>query len=512
MNSIRERILETLNQNKSLNLKDKTREDIVENLLQYHEELIFQNEELRSSYTALETIQKKYEVLFDKAPMMYLYLDDQFEILEYNQLCEKYMHTIKKGKKLQDMIHPESQDTLYFHMRKLEKTDTELVDQVMLQVGGHKRYYKLTSHPLILEGNRYYQCTFADITDEIIQKKRIEYLSFHDTLTGLYNRRFFNEELRRLDHSKHLPVAIIMADVNGLKLMNDTFGHAMGDQLLRAAGKYIKEHFREDEVVARYGGDEFAVILNKVDKASVEMILKRLQSQESTLKVNGIHMSIAFGAAVKESADEPIQDILKLSEDRMYQKKLLMNENYHQNVIKGILSTLHEKHPREEQHVKRVREHIIGFTSFLDYDHNQCIAYETAGLVHDIGKIAIDYAVLDLPRRLTVFEYDIIKKHVDVGYRVLKSCGTFSEVQDIVLSHHERYDGLGYPRGIAGEDIPLGARILNLCDSYDAMISERPYKKAMPQDEAIAEIRRCSYSQFDPKLADLFISYIQSTQ
>jgi len=511
MDRMRERILETLNQHKNLNLKDNTREDLLENLLQYHEELIFQNEELKSSYTALETIQKKYEVLFNKAPMMYLYLDDQLMILEYNHLCKKYMPTINKGKKLQDLIHPESQDTLYFHMRKLEKTEVELVDLVLLPVGGHKRYYKLTSHPLILEGKRYYQCTFADITDEIIQKKRIEYMSFHDTLTGLYNRRFFNEELNRVDHKKHLPVAIIMADVNGLKIMNDTFGHAMGDQLLRAAGKYIKEHFREDEVVARYGGDEFAVILNKVDKASVEKILKRLQSHEGTLKVNGIHMSIAFGAAVKEREDEPILDVLKLSEDRMYQKKLLMNENYHQNVINGILSTLHEKHPREEQHVKRVREHIIGFTSFLDYDHSQRIAYETAGLVHDIGKIAIDYAVLELPRRLTPFEYDIIKKHVDVGYRVLKSCGSFSEIQDIVLCHHERYDGLGYPRGIAGEEIPLGARILNLCDSYDAMISDRPYKKALLPDEAIAEIRRCTCTQFDPKLADLFINYIQST-
>lgn len=184
----------------------------------------------------------------------------------------------------------------------------------------------------------------------------------------------YHEELDRLDQRRHLPLAIIMADVNGLKLMNDTFGHALGDQLLRAAGTFIKEHFREDEVVARYGGDEFAVILNKVDKSTVEKILKRLQSQERVLKVN------------------------------------------------GILSTLHEKHPREEQHVKRVREHIIGFTSFLDYDHSQRITYESAGLVHDIGKMAIDYALLELPRRLTAFEYDIIKKHVDVGYRVLKSC------------------------------------------------------------------------------------------
>lgn len=512
---IKERILETLKQSQDLSLDpslaQKSRDEIVENLLQYHEELIFQNDELKASYAALEVLQQKYEMLFEKAPMMYIYLDESFKIIEFNELCQRFMSRIQKGRQIQDIIHAESQDTLYFHLRKLEKSDMRLVDQVMIPVGGLKRHYKLMSHPLMIADKRFYQCALADITDEIDREKRIQYLSFHDGLTGLYNRRFFNEELMRLDTKRNLPVAVIMSDVNGLKLMNDTFGHEVGDELLIATSKLLRDQFRGDEIVARYGGDEFAIILDKVDKPTVEKIIKRLENESQKLIVRDVRVSIAFGSAVKKHVDEPIHQVLKRAEDRMYQKKLLMNENYHRSVINGILSTLHEKHPREERHSMRVRSYVVGFSEYMDYGHSQKIAFETAGLVHDIGKIAIDYSVLELQRRLTPLEYESVKKHVDAGFRILKSCGLFAEVQDIVLSHHERYDGKGYPRGLTGDEIPLGARIINLCDSYDAMINERPYKPTRSSEQALDEILRGAGTQFDPALAGHFVDFIRQT-
>ncbi|QOX65610.1 diguanylate cyclase [Anoxybacterium hadale] len=349
---------------------------------------------------------------------------------------------------------------------------------------------------------------FRDVTDEKKRQDEIYFKSFYDALTGMHNRRYFEEEFKRLDVARNLPISIIMGDLNGLKLVNDTFGHARGDKLLMKASSALKTACRCGDIAARWGGDEFVMLLPKTTKAEVEDIVKKILRSCSKMKVGSLNVSVSLGWGTKTEKDESLSKVLKSAEDFMYKHKLAESGSMRGNIIHAIFRTLREKNPRIESHSERVSLLCEQIGTAMNLSAKDINELKVSGLLHDIGKVTIDDRILQKTEKLTEYEWLEIKRHSDIGYRILNTSPDMSDIAVNVLSHHERPDGKGYPRGICGEEIPLASKIIAVADSYDAMTNERPYNKIQNKDEAIEELIKNKETQFDSIIVDLFIEKV----
>ena len=349
---------------------------------------------------------------------------------------------------------------------------------------------------------------FKDVSEKKEKQKHIEYLSYHDQLTGIYNRRYFEEETKRLDTVRNLPISFIYADINGLKIMNDAFGHEKGDELIQQVAALMKKECRADDIIARTGGDEFILLLPKTDQKTVNIIIKRIKEVSKKVSLMDISLSISLGWATKTSEEQDILEILKNAEDLMYQKKILSNHSKRSGIIKSILNALHVKNVREEAHSQRVSQlcELIGKAYGLEEDEVREL--RLAGTLHDIGKIELDEDVLNKSDKLTESDWAKIKKHPETGYRILGTSSEFYHISEYVLAHHEKWDGTGYPRGLKGTIIPWKARIIAVADAYDAMTCERPYRKTFSREDAVEEIKKCAGTQFDPDVAKVFVEKV----
>lgn len=355
-------------------------------------------------------------------------------------------------------------------------------------------------------------CVGRDITERIIKEKKIEYISCHDALTGLYNRSYFETQHKALDTDENLPISVIVCDVDGLKLINDAFGHAAGDQMLMTAANLLKEVSREKDVAIRTGGDEFCVFFPQTGSEEIEGIFEDLSArcEQNKIKANGglKFTSISLGYATKETSDEPLEQVILWAEDFMYRRKLLARKGAHSILMKSITATLHEKSFETQEHCSRMSDLARRLGQAVKVPARDLDTLELAASLHDVGKISVDLSILQKPGKLTEEEWEVMKKHPEAGWRITQAIPELNPISDIVLFHHERWDGKGYPRGLAGEEIPLLARIISIVDAYDAMIEERPYRKAMSTDQAKNEILKMAGSQFDEKIAKIFINQI----
>lgn len=353
---------------------------------------------------------------------------------------------------------------------------------------------------------------FAVIISDVTERKKAEneicYLSYHDYLTGLYNRRFYEEELGRLDIPANLPIALIMADVNGLKLINDSFGHAMGDELLKKAARLITAAVPENSIVARLGGDEFIVILPQTDIFQAVEVINDLKAKTANDKIGAVDISISFGCEIKEMEDQDIQEIYKRAEDDMYRHKLYESASIKNKTIELIMNTLYEKSSREMLHSNRVSEICKSIAVEMGLNKDAVNQIGVAGLMHDIGKMGIDEKILNKEGRLNFEEWQEIQRHPEIGYRILSSSSEFSEMSRYVYEHHERWDGKGYPKKLKGQEISIQARIIGVADAYDAMTCDRTYRKGLSRSEAICELKKNAGTQFDPDVTRIFIEKV----
>ena len=349
---------------------------------------------------------------------------------------------------------------------------------------------------------------FRDFSEKKEKRTQIEYLSYRDYLTGLYNRRFFEEELIRLDTARNLPLSIIFIDVNGLKIINDAFGHQYGDQLIQEVSNGFKEECRADDIIARTGGDEFIILLPKTDKAAVEELVKRIKKRVEMKKILDIQISVSFGTDTKVFEEEDTVKVLKNAEDQMYQRKIIDSSSKRSAVIKSIHNTLLIKSPREAAHAKRVSIICEAVAQAYHLNDDAVNELKIAGELHDIGKIAIDEIVLNKQGELSADDWAQIKQHPEIGYRLLCTTNEYFNIAEYILAHHERWNGTGYPKGISGEEICWSARVITIADAYDAMISERPYRGAYSVEAAIAEIKKNAGIQFDSEIARVFVETV----
>ena len=351
---------------------------------------------------------------------------------------------------------------------------------------------------------------FRDYTEKKEKQEKIIYLSYHDQLTGLYNRRYFEEELSRLDTERNLPFSIAMIDVNGLKLTNDAFGHLKGDELLKRVASTIKKECRSDDIVSRIGGDEFVVLLPRTSYIEAEHIMNRIYDAINDERLESIVMSVSIGWDTKLNIDQKVTDVFIKAEESMYRRKLSETQSMRNLTIQVILKTLNEKSLLEKDHADRVSYLSKKIGEAMQLDSAMLLETEIAGLMHDIGKITIHENILNNPGLLSDEDYDEMKRHPESSYHILKSVDAYAYLSEHALYHHERWDGLGYPKGLKGEEIPLIARIIAVAEAYEAMTSNRPYRDKKTPEEAITELQRYSGSQFDPAIVALCTTEILS--
>ncbi len=441
-------------------------------------------------------------------------LDLNLKYLAYNRFHQKSMNNyygiaINVGDDYLDKIlnskMRERISDMLFHALQGQT----LVKTIEIETSQNKFYEE--RYTPILKQNQVIGVTV--ISYEVTERKNYEnsilYLSYYDHLTGLGNRRLYQEKLAQLEINKDFPLSIVMADINGLKLMNDAFSHDAGDELLVKASQVMTKHFNTYGEVYRIGGDEFVILLPNSSDQFTNQLINELNSDLSQTAVKGVSISVSFGYSTAYHLDE-VKQVARKAEENMYAHKIASISSNRNLLIKTLQKTLYEKNPREEAHCKRVSIVSKALGLGIGLDSEQLGLLEVISFLHDIGKIAIDEEVLNKKDQLSTQEWEKVKKHPEIGYRILSTVPEYFEVASDILSHHERYDGHGYPRGLKGEQIPLRARILSIADAYDAMVNKRPYNEQKTHEAAMIEIKENRGTQFDPSLVDVFIKHFGS--
>ena len=351
-----------------------------------------------------------------------------------------------------------------------------------------------------------------DISNLKKKEEEIQYINDHDHLTDLYNRQYFEKKLSDMNRKEYLPLSVLIADINGLHLINEAFGQYEGDLVITKSARIIQSCSRKKDITARIGGDEFGIIMPQTGNAEahelLDMIKQACVRYNDNNRSKSPEINISMGYSTIEEELELVEEAMKTANEYMRNRKLFSQQSSYSDIISSIMTTVYEKSQETEKHAERLAELSTRTGRMLNLMEKDLGELQLLGMLHDIGKIGIDDKILNKPGKLTEEEWIVMKKHPEIGYRIARASHKLSRIADYILSHHERWDGMGYPRGLKGEDIPLLSRILSVADAYDAMTEDRIYRKALSKEEAIEEIRRNSGSQFDPIIANIFIESV----
>ena len=350
--------------------------------------------------------------------------------------------------------------------------------------------------------------TFMDITERKKRDEKIRYLSSHDVLTGLYNRGHFQEAMKSIDTPENLPLSVIFADLNGLKMTNDIFGHAAGDELILKASRILVDSCREGEMVARVGGDEFVILLPRTDFAGASKVIDRIRLGFSEARVAAVKCSISLGCDTKTSVETSMQEAIANAENAMYKDKTLNRKSINMGMIDVIMEVLHEKSPKEKRHSIGVSELCGRIGEAMALPEADVKKMRVAGFLHDIGKIALEEHVLHWDQ-LPDAEREKIRQHSALGYRILNLFDDTLDLAEGVLGHHERWDGTGYPKGLKGNDIPLLSRIISVAETYERISSGADSQEPSGKGVALKVIREGAGRQFDPQIAGLLVRLME---
>lgn len=389
-------------------------------------------------------------------------------------------------------------------------------EERLVRPNGEERWFLSSKIPLFDEKGQVIGLVGIgrDITERKNAEERIHYLSFHDSLTGLYNRAYLEEEIKRLDTERQLPIGIIMMDVNGLKLFNDAYGHRMGDQLLKTAADVLRRICRKEDLIARWGGDEFIVFLPKTTFDEVEIIRKRIIDECNKTQIGTISLplSMAIGVCMKEKSEIDINKVFREAEDRMYQNKLTESRSTRSTILSALRITLREKSQVTEEQVTKIQNlaRIFGEAVNLTPFDQDRLALLVA--LQDIGSITLPEEILNKTSPLTDEEWSLFCKHPENGYRIARSIDELAGIAELILTHHENWDGSGFPQGLKGEEIPFLSRLSAIITTYDEMTRKNKFnqEEVYSKTKALKKLKSYAGKQFDPKLVNLFIDRMKN--
>jgi len=470
--------------------------------------------EMKKVEKALKASEREFRELFARissSVAVYEAVDDgeDFIFKDFNKASEKINKIKKKdiiGRSVLKVFPGVRKSGLFDVFKRVYKTGKPEYRPISfykdnrISAWSENYVYKLPSGEVV--------AVYDDVTNRKKAEENLKYLSFHDKLTGLYNRASFEEELVRLNTPRQLPISIAMGDANALKLINDAFGYRQGDRLLVRIAKILKKCCRKEDIIARWGGDEFIALLPKTTEEDAIKLLDRIRGACQSTIGQKIPVSVSIDISTKTKKSQNIQDIVKEAEDRMHQRKLIESRNIQNSIVSSLEATLWERSHETEEHGERLKRLALKLGRTVRLAPNKLDELELLSTLHDIGKIGIEDNILTKPGKLTKKEWKAIRRHPEIGYKIAQSSPQLLRIADGILYHHEWWDGTGYPSGLKGENIPVVSRILAIVDAYDVMTHSRVYKKVITKDEAIEELKRCSGTQFDPKLIDKFIDII----
>jgi diguanylate cyclase (GGDEF)-like protein/PAS domain S-box-containing protein len=411
-----------------------------------------------------------------------------------------------------ETIHPEDRDHVKEFMGKKTQEEYEVVYRIV-RPDQSIRWIRDHSFPVedASRGRQRAVGIATDITDLKLGEEKLRYLGLHDPLTGLYNRIYFEEEISRIEKNRYGTVGILSCDVDGLKLVNDTLGHDQGDHLLAAAAQVIRSSFREGDLAARIGGDEFAVILPNTTESAVENACQRIQ--EAVDAYNAVTpqlpLSISVGFAIKNGSHKNLKDVFKEADNHMYRKKLYRTQSIRSTIVSTLINTLKARDLATEQHASRLEKLLVRMASLIGLPESAMADLSLLAKFHDIGKVGISDAILLKEGPFTPEEWAEMKRHCEIGYRIALSAADLVPIADWILKHHEWWDGQGYPLGLKGEEIPVECRLLAIADAYEALTSARTYRRKCSHQEAVAELRKYAGTQFDPELLEIFLKMVE---
>jgi len=473
--------------------------------------------EKKKAEEALRESEEKFRLLFHNAndAIFLLSVDESpYRFLEVNDVsCRKFGYDRDEflERTIEEIVFNKELRAFKEYLAECLEKGHATYELNVTSKEGQRIPIEANGHLFNLKDRRVMLSIARDITERKQAEEQLRFISLHDTLTGLSNRALFEREMSRLENRRQYPVGIIMCDVDGLKLVNDTLGHDAGDTLLVNAAKVIKQCFREGDTVARIGGDEFAVLLTDVDTAAVEVACKRIRDAFAGYNETNpeLPLSISVGSAVSGSAFIKMLDLFKEADNNMYREKLHRRQSARSSIVNTLIKALEERDFITGGHAERLQDLVAGLASTIGLKQ-RLTDLRLLAQFHDIGKVGIPDRILFKQGPLTTEETKEMQRHSEIGYRIAQSAPELLPIAEWILKHHEWWNGKGYPLGLKGEQIPLECRILAIADAYDAMTSDRPYRKAMSFEEAAKELQDSSGAQFDPELVHTFISTMQA--
>ncbi len=472
---------------------------------------------LSEAYDQMREEEEIFRIVFEQSPVG-LSLNSN-EVVEYNAMYARIVGRTEEEIRAagwKNYTHPEDigEELALYERFKSGEMNRYNMEKRFVKPGGDIVWANVTVASLNRnrELDTNYLCIVEDITDRKKKEEEILYLNDHDHMTGVYNRRFLESAIERTDKEHFLPLSVLVGDINGVKLINDAFGHATGDILIMETARIIQSCCRNNDILARTGGDEFVILMPRTghEAASgvVEEIRRKCEEYNRDVFNEAYAINISLGYATKEKVEEDLGKIKKLAEDFMYKRKLLEHKSSHSVILSSIKATMYEKSHETQEHAERITYLSKELGKRLDLSQNELDELELVATLHDIGKVGIDDRILNKEGKLSEEEWIEMKKHSEIGYRIAMSSPDLVPIAEHILCHHERWDGKGYPQGIRGEEIPQLSRIVTIIDAFDAMTEDRPYRKCMTAEEAAEEIRSNAGTQFDPRLAKLFLEKI----
>ncbi|WP_347490714.1 diguanylate cyclase domain-containing protein [Desulfoscipio sp. XC116] len=453
----------------------------------------------------------KLRAMFENTLNPIFVFDGEYRYIDANRAGLDFLECNKQelsARCLGDAILP-----LDLEQRMLRKKDFEKPEtfEINYPIGDQVKTLLLNIVPVKAADQNVIYGIGQEITHYKKDVEQLRYLSLHDPVTGLFNRAYFEQEMSRLDAGRNVPASIVLCDLDGLKFINDTLGHDKGDALIMVAADILRDCFRGGDMVARIGGDEFAILFPNGERNVVENICRRVRwAVANHNKVSpDLPLSISIGYATRSGDGKNMNDLFKEADNNMYREKLQHSQRARGTIIKTLFEALKTKDFITTEQVVKFRQLVGLFGTDVGLSDTSVSRLRLLAQFHDIGKVGLPEDILFKPGPLTAEEAAEMRRHCEIGHRLALSTPDLFPIADWILKHHEWWNGNGYPLGLKGIEIPLECRILAIANAYMAMVSFRPYRDTLSREQARIELVNYAGIQFDPQLVARFIEFME---